>query len=95
MVEEGVASAADIDAAMVLGYKHPTGPLRTTDIVGLDVRLGIAEYLHSTLGSASRRRRSSRTRWHAANWAGRRARASSTGPTERVSRMPLRKAQRP
>lgn len=50
MVEEGVASAADIDAAMVLGYKHPTGPLRTTDIVGLDVRLGIAEYLHSTLG---------------------------------------------
>jgi 3-hydroxybutyryl-CoA dehydrogenase len=50
MVEEGVASAEDIDAAMVLGYKHPTGPLKTTDIVGLDVRLGIAEYLHSTLG---------------------------------------------
>ena len=50
MVEEGVASAADIDAAMVLGYKHPTGPLRTTDIVGLDVRLGIAEYLAQTLG---------------------------------------------
>ncbi len=50
MVEEGVASAADIDNAMVLGYKHPTGPLRTTDIVGLDVRLGIAEYLESTLG---------------------------------------------
>ena len=50
MVEEGVASAGDIDAAMVLGYKHPTGPLKTTDIVGLDVRLGIAEYLHSTLG---------------------------------------------
>lgn len=50
MVEEGVASAEDIDNAMVLGYKHPVGPLRTTDIVGLDVRLGIAEYLHSTLG---------------------------------------------
>ncbi len=50
MVEEGVASAEDIDAAMVLGYKHPTGPLRTTDIVGLDVRLGIAEYLSATLG---------------------------------------------
>jgi 3-hydroxybutyryl-CoA dehydrogenase len=50
MVEEGVASAEDIDAAMVLGYKHPVGPLRTTDIVGLDVRLGIAEYLYSTLG---------------------------------------------
>ena len=50
MVEEGVAAAEDIDNAMVLGYKHPVGPLRTTDIVGLDVRLGIAEYLHSTLG---------------------------------------------
>jgi 3-hydroxybutyryl-CoA dehydrogenase len=50
MVEEGVATAEDIDNAMVLGYKHPTGPLRTTDIVGLDVRLGIAEYLASTLG---------------------------------------------
>jgi 3-hydroxybutyryl-CoA dehydrogenase len=50
MVEEGIASAEDIDNAMVLGYKHPAGPLRTTDIVGLDVRLGIAEYLHSTLG---------------------------------------------
>ncbi|WP_458117184.1 3-hydroxyacyl-CoA dehydrogenase family protein [Arthrobacter sp. D2-10] len=50
MVEEGVASAEDIDTAMVLGYKHPVGPLRTTDIVGLDVRLGIAEYLASTLG---------------------------------------------
>jgi 3-hydroxybutyryl-CoA dehydrogenase len=50
MVEEGVASAADIDAAMELGYRHPTGPLRTTDIVGLDVRLGIAEELHAELG---------------------------------------------
>ncbi|HEY4268428.1 MAG TPA: 3-hydroxyacyl-CoA dehydrogenase family protein [Galbitalea sp.] len=50
MLEEGVASAADIDAAMVLGYKFPVGPLRLTDIVGLDVRLGIAEYLHEHLG---------------------------------------------
>jgi 3-hydroxybutyryl-CoA dehydrogenase len=50
MLEEGVASAEDIDAAMVLGYKFPVGPLRLTDMVGLDVRLGIAEYLHSTLG---------------------------------------------
>jgi 3-hydroxybutyryl-CoA dehydrogenase len=50
MLEEGVASADDIDAAMVLGYKFPVGPLRLTDIVGLDVRLGIAEYLHSQLG---------------------------------------------
>jgi 3-hydroxybutyryl-CoA dehydrogenase len=50
MLEEGVASADDIDAAMVLGYKHATGPLRTTDVVGLDVRLSIAEYLHAQLG---------------------------------------------
>lgn len=50
MLEEGVASADDIDAAMTLGYKHPVGPLRLTDIVGLDVRLGIAEYLAAHLG---------------------------------------------
>jgi 3-hydroxybutyryl-CoA dehydrogenase len=50
MVEEGVASPEDIDAAMTLGYKHPVGPLRLTDLVGLDVRLGIAEYLASKLG---------------------------------------------
>lgn len=50
MVEEGVASPEDIDNAMVLGYKFPIGPLALTDIVGLDVRLGIAEYLESTLG---------------------------------------------
>lgn len=50
MVEEGVASPQDIDNAMVLGYKFPVGPLALTDIVGLDVRLGIAEYLSSTLG---------------------------------------------
>ena len=50
MLEEGVASADDIDAAMVLGYRYPVGPLRLADIVGLDVRLGIAEYLHAQLG---------------------------------------------
>ncbi|MDQ0647516.1 3-hydroxybutyryl-CoA dehydrogenase [Microbacterium natoriense] len=50
MLEDGVASAADIDAAMTLGYRHPTGPLRTTDIVGLDVRLGIAEELERAFG---------------------------------------------
>jgi len=50
MLEDGVASAADIDAAMELGYRHPVGPLRTTDLVGLDVRLGIAEELHRELG---------------------------------------------
>ncbi|WP_363321385.1 3-hydroxyacyl-CoA dehydrogenase family protein [Saccharomonospora sp.] len=50
MLEEGVADAAAIDNAMELGYRHPMGPLRSTDLVGLDVRLAIAEYLHSTLG---------------------------------------------
>ncbi len=50
MLEEGVADAAAIDTAMELGYRHPMGPLRSTDLVGLDVRLAIAEYLHSTLG---------------------------------------------
>lgn len=51
MVEQEVASPEDIDKAMELGYRHPMGPLRLTDLVGLDVRLGIAEYLHATLGS--------------------------------------------
>lgn len=50
MLESGVASAVDIDTAMTLGYKHPTGPLRTTDLVGLDVRLAIAEHLEQELG---------------------------------------------
>lgn len=51
MVEQGVASPADIDKAMELGYNHPMGPLRLTDVVGLDVRLNIADYLHQTLHS--------------------------------------------
>jgi 3-hydroxybutyryl-CoA dehydrogenase len=51
MLEQGVASAEDIDKAMVLGYRHPMGPLRLTDLVGLDVRLAIARYLHAELGS--------------------------------------------
>jgi 3-hydroxybutyryl-CoA dehydrogenase len=50
MLEQGVASAEDIDKAMTLGYKHPLGPLRLTDLVGLDVRLAIAEHLHRELG---------------------------------------------
>jgi len=50
MLQEGVASAEDIDAAMTLGYGHPMGPLRLTDLVGLDVRLGIARYLEQELG---------------------------------------------
>ncbi|MFH9552181.1 3-hydroxyacyl-CoA dehydrogenase family protein [Streptomyces sp. NPDC017435] len=50
MVEEGVALPEAIDDAMSLGYRHPMGPLRLTDLVGLDVRLAIAEHLHATLG---------------------------------------------
>ena len=50
MVEEGVASPRDIDNAMELGYNHPMGPLELTDVVGLDVRLDILEYLRTELG---------------------------------------------
>jgi 3-hydroxybutyryl-CoA dehydrogenase len=51
MFEQGVARAEDIDKAMTLGYAHAMGPLRLTDLVGLDVRLAIADYLHAELGS--------------------------------------------
>jgi 3-hydroxybutyryl-CoA dehydrogenase len=51
MVEQGVASAKDIDTAMVLGYRHPIGPLRLTDLVGLDVRMAIGSYLAEALGN--------------------------------------------
>ncbi|HKS42556.1 MAG TPA: 3-hydroxyacyl-CoA dehydrogenase family protein [Blastocatellia bacterium] len=51
MLEQEVASAEDIDKAMVLGYNHPMGPLRLTDLVGLDIRLSIAEYLFEKLNS--------------------------------------------
>lgn len=50
MLEEGVASAEDIDSAMELGYRHPMGPLRLTDLVGLDVRLDIARHLAGSHG---------------------------------------------
>jgi 3-hydroxybutyryl-CoA dehydrogenase len=53
MLEQGVASAKDIDTAMELGYNHPMGPLKLTDHVGLDIRLNIAEYLYRELGSES------------------------------------------
>ena len=49
MLEAGVASAEDIDLAMELGYNHPMGPLKLTDLVGLDVRLAIAEHLARTI----------------------------------------------
>ena len=50
MVEQGVASPADIDTAMELGYNHPMGPLKLTDLVGLDVRLAIADTLAKEIG---------------------------------------------
>ncbi len=49
MLEQGIASAEDIDKAMELGYNHPMGPLKLTDVVGLDVRLAIAEHLFQAL----------------------------------------------
>lgn len=51
MVQDGVASPEDIDKAMVLGYRHPVGPLRLTDMVGLDVRMAIGSYLAVELGN--------------------------------------------
>ncbi|MFG0320175.1 MAG: 3-hydroxyacyl-CoA dehydrogenase family protein [Planctomycetota bacterium JB042] len=54
MLETGVASAEDIDKAMELGYAHPMGPLKLTDLVGLDVRLMIAEHLHAEVGEQFR-----------------------------------------
>jgi 3-hydroxybutyryl-CoA dehydrogenase len=54
MVEEGVASVEEIDRAIELGYGHPMGPLKLTDVVGLDVRLAIAEHLCAELGERFR-----------------------------------------
>jgi 3-hydroxybutyryl-CoA dehydrogenase len=54
MVEEGVASVEEIDRAIELGYGHPMGPLKLTDVVGLDVRLAIAEHLYAELGERFR-----------------------------------------
>jgi 3-hydroxybutyryl-CoA dehydrogenase len=51
MVEQGVATPADIDRGMELGYRHAMGPLRLSDVVGLDTRLRIADYLRDALGS--------------------------------------------
>lgn len=50
MLMEGVATAEDIDKAMRLGYRHPMGPFELVDLIGLDTRLNILRYLHSTLG---------------------------------------------
>ena len=54
MLEEGIASAEDIDKALKLGLNHPMGPFELVDLVGLDTRLHILEYLHSTLGEKFR-----------------------------------------
>ena len=54
MLEAGVASARDIDKALKLGLNHPMGPFELVDLVGLDTRLSILEYLHRTLGDKYR-----------------------------------------
>src|SRR5271170_203342 len=54
MLQEGIASAEDIDKALKLGLNHPMGPFELVDLVGLDVRLSILEYLHKTLGEKYR-----------------------------------------
>ena len=79
MVEEDVAYPEDIDNAMIVGYKHQSGPLRTTDIIGLDVRLGIAEYLESTLGPVLPRRRFCGNKSQPMSLAANPAKASSRG----------------
>jgi 3-hydroxybutyryl-CoA dehydrogenase len=54
MLQEGIASAEDIDKAVKLGLNHPMGPFELVDLVGLDTRLHILEYLHKTLGEKYR-----------------------------------------
>jgi 3-hydroxybutyryl-CoA dehydrogenase len=54
MLQEGIASAADIDKALKLGLNHPMGPFELVDLVGLDTRLNILEYLHKSLGDKYR-----------------------------------------
>jgi 3-hydroxybutyryl-CoA dehydrogenase len=54
MLEAGIASARDIDKALKLGLNHPMGPFEMVDLVGLDTRLSILEYLHRTLGEKYR-----------------------------------------
>ena len=54
MLQEGVASAEDIDKALKLGLNHPMGPFEMADLVGLDVRLSILEFLHGALGESFR-----------------------------------------
>jgi 3-hydroxybutyryl-CoA dehydrogenase len=54
MLQEGIASAADIDKALKLGLNHPMGPFEMIDLVGLDTRLNILEYLHKSLGEKFR-----------------------------------------
>jgi 3-hydroxybutyryl-CoA dehydrogenase len=84
MLEEGVADAEAIDTAMALGYGHAMGPLRSTDLVGLDVRLAIAEYLTGHSARGSPRRGCSATRSRPVSWAARPV-AASTPTAERES----------
>ncbi len=78
MLESGVASVEDIDRAMELGYRHPMGPLKLGDLVGLDVRLGILEHLHREGSASSSAPPRCSARWSAPASMGRRASKAST-----------------
>ncbi len=95
MFEDGVACAADIDKAMELGYRHPMGPLRLTDLVGLDVRLDIARHLEAALGprfAPAAGARSTSKCCRPASSARNPARVSTSGPHDRSDRAHVRPA---
>ena len=79
MLEQEVASAEDIDQALTLGYGHPMGPLRLTDLVGLDVRLAVPTTSPACTVTASRHHRSSGPWWPKASWAKSRVRGLFVG----------------
>ncbi len=85
MVQEGVATPEDIDAAMELGYNHPMGPVELGDVVGLDVRLDILEYLRDELGERFRPPQILKRKVRAGNSARRPAKGSTSGKTARKS----------
>ncbi|GIS90325.1 MAG: hypothetical protein CM1200mP20_03660 [Pseudomonadota bacterium] len=84
MVEKGVASPEDIDAAMVHGYRHPIGPLRFGDLVGLDVRLSVGDYLCRVLGAEHFRPPACCSVWlQRASWVENPAKGFMSGKTNR------------
>ncbi len=78
MLMEGVASARDIDKALKLGLNHPMGPFELVDLVGLDTRLSILEYLHRAWARNTGRARCSRSTCGPGGWAGKSARACTS-----------------